>query len=145
MASVCVCEPADEHRNVEPIWPEDIFVFEVYRLPTLGYVIRGRSGPMAGQLVVLSNFMTKFLKAEATVVLGASKSKKTFCVVILRWVCALQHAGDCGRPRASTSSSASVCSVGNLGGGQRAWRVCLGGRRTWPSLATPDMFFGQLG
>lgn len=41
---------------------------------------------MAGQLVVLSNFMTKFLEAEATVVLGASKSKKTFCVVILRWV-----------------------------------------------------------
>lgn len=81
-----VCEPADEHSGIEPIWLEDIFNFAVYRSPALGYVIRGRSGPMEGQLVVLSHFMTKFLEAEASIFLGASRSKKTFCMVLLRWV-----------------------------------------------------------
>lgn len=81
-----VCEPADESSGAEPKWLEDIFDFEVYRSATVGYVIRGRSGPMEGQLVSLSRFMAKFTEAEATIVLGVSKSKKTFSIVFLRWV-----------------------------------------------------------
>lgn len=81
-----VCEPADECTGVDPIWLEDLLVFEVYRSTELGYVIRGRSGAMQGQTVVLSSLGSKCVEAEATMRVGAARSKKTFVLVFLRWV-----------------------------------------------------------